>query len=139
MKNCNYSPETVKQRKSSLDKFLVFSAEYHIERFHDVSLNDLETYRIWMQDHNLNDNTIETHLRAIRVLFNYLEEQSLLFENPTTPLIIKSRRKVLPKVISVKQVHHLLNAPDPGKSTGIRDQAILELLYATGMRRKEIL
>ena len=139
MRNRNYSPETIKQRKQSMNKFLHFLAERNIEHFHDVTVVDLETYRVWMREHKLNANTSETHLRAVRIFFNFLEKQSLVFENPATRIVLHKRTQKLPKVLTVKQVHQLLNAPDITKSTGIRDRAILELLYATGMRRREIL
>lgn len=139
MKNINYSGETIKQRKASLGKFVVFLAEHGIERFQDASLDDLEAFRLWMRDGGLNGNTMETHLRGVRMLFNYLEQQSLIFENPSRSLVIKSPKKPLPQVIGVAQVNRVLNAPDLTRSTGIRDKAMLELLYATGMRRREIL
>ena len=134
-----YSVETVKNRRLSMKKFLFFLAEMNIGAFQDVTLEDLEEYRRWMHRNNLGANTAEAHLRTVRTFFNYLEKRSFLFENPATDFVILERQKKLPRVISVNEVNRLLNEPDCSKPGGIRDRAMLELLYATGMRRKEIL
>ncbi len=135
----NYSPKTVKSRWHSLRKLRAFLAESAIARFQDVRIADLERYRGWMREGGLAENTCEFHLHTVRSLFDHLEKRSLLFENPARRMVLHSPPRKLPRVISVEQVHKLLNAPDCTKPEGLRDRAMLETLYATGARRAELL
>ena len=88
LKARNYSIATIKSRQGALKRFISFLADNHIKRFQDVSLEVFEDYRLFLIDSDLSENTVDSYLWAIRSLFDYLDDQSLIFENPTRDIEI---------------------------------------------------
>ncbi len=82
--------------------------------------------------------SIARKLSAIRAFYRFLIDQGLCREDPTEDVSIRFSHVTLPKPISVSWVNRLLQAPDIATPLGIRDRAILETMYATGMRVSEI-
>lgn len=78
-------------------------------------------------------------LSALRRLFGYLQRQQLIIEDPTVCLASPKLARRLPKNLSEAQVDRLLQAPDLSTPLGLRDKAMLELLYATGLRVSELI
>lgn len=78
-------------------------------------------------------------LSALRRLFGYLQRQQLIVEDPTACLASPKLARRLPKNLSEAQVDRLLQAPDLSTPLGLRDKAMLELLYATGLRVSELI
>ncbi len=78
-------------------------------------------------------------LAALRSFFRFLTRRGLIESDPTEGVRSPRLPKRLPKIISEERVSALLNAPDPDTPLGIRDRAILETLYATGLRVSELL
>lgn len=77
-------------------------------------------------------------LSAIRRYYAYLVRERLLEADPTLRLSAPSAGRPLPKSLSEQEVEQLLAAPDPARAEGLRDRAMLELLYATGLRVSEL-
>ena len=86
----------------------------------------------------LSVNSISRRLVAIKVFFAYLQSEGLLDRNVTEAMDSPRLWKVLPGVLSIKEVEILLRAPKGQNRTALRDRALLELLYATGFRVSEI-
>ncbi|MGB3976125.1 MAG: site-specific tyrosine recombinase XerD [bacterium] len=82
--------------------------------------------------------SIARKLSAIRVFYRFLLDQGLCLNDPTEDVSIRFSHIALPKPISVSWVNRLLQTPDVSTPLGIRDRAILETMYATGMRVSEI-
>jgi integrase/recombinase XerD len=78
-------------------------------------------------------------LSALRRLFGYLQRQQLIVEDPTVRLASPKLVRSLPKNLSEAQVDRLLQAPNLNDPLGLRDKAMLELLYATGLRVSELI
>ncbi|MEN3372812.1 site-specific tyrosine recombinase XerD [Dechloromonas sp. ZS-1] len=78
------------------------------------------------------------YLSTLRRFFRWQVARGRLASDPTLKLANPSRPSRLPKVLSEKQVEALLNAPDTGNELGLRDRAMLETLYATGLRVSEL-
>ncbi|WP_253305832.1 site-specific tyrosine recombinase XerD [unidentified bacterial endosymbiont] len=78
-------------------------------------------------------------LSALRRLFGYLQRQQLIVEDPTACLASPKLARHLPKNLSEAQVDRLLQAPNLSTPLGLRDKAMLELLYATGLRVSELI
>ena len=76
---------------------------------------------------------------ALRAFFAYLVKQGIIEADPTEGVRTPKQSRRLPKVLGEDHIQALMDAPDPGTPTGLRDRAILELLYATGMRISELL
>jgi integrase/recombinase XerD len=79
------------------------------------------------------------HLVAIRGLYRYLVQEKSLARDPAKLLDLPKSSLKLPDVLSVEEVRRLLNAPDSRKPSGIRDAAMLEVLYAAGLRVSELI
>ncbi|MDG2094930.1 MAG: tyrosine recombinase [Phycisphaerales bacterium] len=91
------------------------------------------------RERDLQPSSISRHLSTIRTFFRYLEAEKRIDRNPAAPLIPPTRWKRLPGVMSPKQMRLLLEAasPDSGR-LWLRDRAMLELMYAAGLRASEV-
>lgn len=134
-----YAERTVNNRRVMLNAFLKFLHEAEIERLEDVDLDTLEHYRSQLFDADFTPGSMLTYLRAVRALFAWLEQRSLIFENPTVNLALPKEPEPSILVIDEATAARLLDAPDPNTVIGKRDRAILELLYSVGLRRDELL
>jgi integrase/recombinase XerD len=86
----------------------------------------------------LASRTIARHITTLRNFYHYLLQEGVASVDPTTLLISPRTWQNLPKYLNGQQVNGLLNAPDAGKPTGLRDRAMLQFLYATGLRVSEL-
>jgi len=127
----------VKKRRDCLRKFLLYLDARGIEKFADVDIKTLETFRLCLVEHDYSESEIESSMRSAQYLLRYLEEQNLIFDNPADRLKIHKAALSLGKVLSEKEIQRLLAVPDLTTPRGLRDRALLEVLYSTGMRRGE--
>lgn len=132
------SPQTVRKRRDCLRKFLLFLEASGIERLADVDGKTLETFRLCLVEHDYSPNEIEASLRSMQFFFRHLEEQNLIFDNPAERLTIQKPPLTMGTVLTETQMQRLLSVPDLTKVKGMRDRALLEVLYSTGMRREEV-
>ncbi|MDP9168973.1 MAG: site-specific tyrosine recombinase XerD [Acidobacteriota bacterium] len=88
---------------------------------------------------DLSSRTIARHLSVVRGLFHYLLSEQLIAADPTEHLSSPKQWSTIPKFLNREQIEKLISAPDLSKSTGQRDRAMLELLYATGIRVSELI
>lgn len=84
------------------------------------------------------DATLARMLIAIKVFFRFLVMEKVLLNNATQNLVSPKLEKILPEVLSNQEVERLLLQPDPSSALGARDRAILEVLYASGLRVSEL-
>jgi integrase/recombinase XerD len=105
--------------------------------FPDVQL--LKTYVNHLYLQKLGSRSIARHLSAIRGLFHFLVAEELIAIDPTEHLSSPKQWSTIPKFLNRGQIEKLIAAPDCGKPSGLRDRAMLELLYATGIRVTELI
>ncbi len=86
----------------------------------------------------MSPRSVRRALAAIRGFYGYLVQERLRKDNPAVHLVSPKTWKTLPKVLSESDVEALLQAPDIAKPLGLRDKAMIELLYATGLRVSEL-
>jgi integrase/recombinase XerD len=86
----------------------------------------------------LQAKSIARALNAVRMFFRYLVAEKVVGEDPTAAVRAPRTLKALPRFLTLEEVDHLLNAPDPASPLGLRDAAMVELLYATGLRVSEL-
>jgi integrase/recombinase XerD len=84
------------------------------------------------------NTTVSRNLASIRSFYHFLLKEEVLTADPTVQIETPKVEKRLPKVLTVDEVERLLQAPDPTTPAGARDKAMLELLYATGIRVSEL-
>jgi len=87
----------------------------------------------------LSARSVARHLAAIRHFFQFLVKEGILAADPAREVEAPHLSHSLPKYLNFQEVEALLGQPDPATPTGLRDRAMLELLYATGMRVSELL
>ena len=103
-----------------------------------ISLSGLQEYQAWLVDEDYKQTSRARMLSAIRRLFQYLHREKVRADDPSALLVSPKLPKRLPKDLSEEQVDALLDAPDPNDPMELRDKAMLELLYATGLRVTEL-
>ncbi|MFA0476416.1 site-specific tyrosine recombinase XerD [Vibrio breoganii] len=103
-----------------------------------VSYQELLDYQAWLVDKNFAQSSRARMLSAMRRLFQYLYREKIRSDDPSALLIRPKLPKRLPKDISEQQVESLLDAPNVEDPIELRDKAMLELLYATGLRVSEL-
>ncbi|WP_203332712.1 site-specific tyrosine recombinase XerD [Planococcus beigongshangi] len=102
-----------------------------VERIH--ILNHLSH----LKETTMSSRTVARHISSIRSFHQFLIRERIVEKDPTVHLEMPQMDRKLPNVLSIEEVEALIEAPDTSKANGIRDQAMLELLYASGMRVSE--
>lgn len=131
------SPNTRSAYEDDLKSFRGFLESRHVKSFNDVKRKEILDYLGAEKDRGLSVNSISRRLVAIKVFFNFMQKEGLLGRNVTSAMDSPRLWKVLPSVMSTKEVDRLLAAPSRDKRNGIRDRALLELMYASGLRVSE--
>ncbi|MCH7812470.1 MAG: site-specific tyrosine recombinase XerD [Planctomycetes bacterium] len=107
------------------------------ETIAEITIQDIQRHLIRLQGRGLGENSIARHVAAIRMFLRYLHATGQLERDLAALLESPKKWRNLPKTIHTKQVDALLNAPDPADEFFLRDRALLETLYATGIRVSE--
>ncbi|MBV9677599.1 MAG: site-specific tyrosine recombinase XerD [Acidobacteriaceae bacterium] len=104
-----------------------------------ISLEALRSYLDHLRANGLSHRSIARQVTTLRGFFGFCLEEDLVPSDPTELLVAPKIGSALPKVLQRPQVDQLLEAPDNGTRIGLRDAAMLDLLYATGMRVSELI
>lgn len=91
-----------------------------------------------LYESGLSGRSIARHLTTLRNFFGFLLREEVIGSDPTALLPLPKQWKSLPKYLNEQEIDKILDAPDAARPTGIRDRAMLQLLYATGMRVSEL-
>jgi len=141
----HFSAETVKTRKSQLCIFRNWCIEREIRSPVEVTRKTLEQYRRYLYHRRKrNGKPLRTvtqghFLIAVRVFFTWLAKNDMLLYNPSSELALPRNEKLLPRsILTAEEVHRTMEQPDLETGQGIRDRAILETFYSTGIRRLEL-
>jgi len=103
-----------------------------------VTLHDLRDYMAWLRKKKLSARSVARAMSAIRGFYRYLLEEELIEKDPTELIDRPKMERSLPDVLSRADMEKLLSGPDEDSLEGIRDRAMLELLYAAGLRVSEL-
>ncbi len=103
-----------------------------------ASKDTLNAYLIYLQDSGKSENTIARNLSSIRSFYQYLMIQGKISENPAKNIKYHITDRKLPDILTAEEVNLLLDQPQCITPKGFRDKAMLELLYATGMKVTEL-
>lgn len=139
-----YSEKTLRIRDTAIRQFILWCDERDIAQPQDVTKPLLERYQKHLYYYRKEDgdtlshNTRSMYMVGIKQFFKWLTQENYLLYNPASELHIPKKVKSLPTVLSVEQIERLMQQPDLNTPYGLRDRAILELLYSTGIRRVEL-
>jgi len=135
----NYSPASLSGYRCSLTKFFRFLEKQKVESLEQIQSQTLFDYQLSLVERNYSNHSISTWLYAVLGFFAYLENARVLTKNPCKQLNIPRPKTLLPRgILTTQEVQALLNAPNLSTPNGIRDKAILELFYSTGLRLHEM-
>ncbi len=132
------SINTRKAYADDIGQFLAFLDQKGVTSLNQASRKQILDHLMAMKGRGMSTNSISRHLVAIKVFFRYLQQEGLLDRNVTDTMDSPTLWKILPDTLSEREVELLLNAPDLRKPLGVRDRAILEILYASGLRVSEL-
>jgi tyrosine recombinase XerC len=137
----NYSDHTVHAYESDLLQFAGFLGEASGEQEVQIDRIDHRTIRSYLGhllELGLSKKSIARKLAAIRSFFSFLVRLDILKINPARSVTTPKLEKRLPSFLDESSVAKMMDLPDLTTATGLRDRAILELLYSTGMRLAEL-
>ena len=132
------SKNTVSSYKTDLIHFIDHLGSGGVKDIDRVKRQDIMDYLLYLKDKGLSSNSISRALVAIKMFYRFLIQERLTKEDVAG--ILESPRLIrpLPNVLGLHEIDKLLDAPDLKDWMGIRDKAVLELMYATGMRVSEM-
>lgn len=132
------SPNTRAAYGDDLTRFVRFLESQNVKSFNIVTRKHLLDYLMSEKDRGIRVNSISRRLVAIKIFFRYLQQESLLSKNVAEVMDSPKLWKVLPEVMSMKEVEKMLESPVGDDKVSVRDRALLELMYASGMRVSEV-
>ena len=125
--------------KRDLKKFFEYLNIGSIEEIKNITKQDLEGYIKHLSDIGRATTTISRNVASIKAFFAYLYDEEIMKSNPSVGLKAPKIIKKVPEILTVSQVDALLEQPSKNSPKELRDKAMLELLYATGMRVTELI
>lgn len=132
-----YSPHTVRAYETDLTRYFEWASRASVDPF-APSHRQLRLYLAELDTARYSRRTIARRLSSLRSFFAYLMEQGVVASDPASVLVTPKMPARLPKLVPAEELAALLDAPDPATPVGVRDRALLEVLYATGVRVSEL-
>lgn len=133
-----FSANTLASYQQDLQQFYSYLQEVEIKSWNEVSRGNILGYIYSMQKKGRSSATISRHLAALKSFYRFLFSEGEIFKNPTSTVELPRTPKKLPQVLSESEMDRLLSQPKADNLCGLRDKAMLELLYATGLRVSEL-
>lgn len=134
------SPHTCRAYRKDLELFVAFLAER--ERSAEVSAVDHLTIRLYLGDlyqtQKRKRSSVVRKLATLRTFFNYLKREGILERNPAKMVATPKGERELPHALTVDEIFKILTVPGGDNALGLRDRAVLELLYSSGLRVQEL-
>ena len=132
------SNNTIFSYRRDLDKYAAYLENKKINSLLEVKRDDITNFMFYEKEKGLSASSIARSLVATKTFYRFLVRERILKADPTAVLEAPKLWKRLPEVMLLSEVEALLEAPNLRKDEGIRDRAILEVMYATGMRASEV-
>ena len=138
-----YTESTVNRRAHALRQFIAWCDDRGLDQPQEVTKPILERYQkhlyYYRQESGepLSTGTQSQYLTSVKQFFKWLTQQNYLLYNPASELILPKVVASLPVVLTIEEVEQILQYPKIHQAYGLRDRAILEVFYSTGIRRSE--
>jgi integrase/recombinase XerD len=142
----NYAARTIENREVYLRYFIEWCEERGLSRPQDITKPILERYQRYLFHYRkkngepLSTRSQHTRITPVRAYFKWLTRENYILYNPASEIDLPRLEKRLPKNVQTQsEAELILNQPDLATAFGLRDRAILETLYSTGIRRMEVI
>lgn len=132
------APNTLESYQRDIKQFLDFLTRRGISAPAEVKREMIVEYLSEFKDKGLANSTLSRNIASLRSFFYFLIQENSLEENLAQQLESPRIEKKLPRILTSKEVDRLLSQPSADKQNGVRDKAMLELLYASGIRVSEL-
>jgi len=133
------SPNTLESYSRDLQDFRTYLAGQAIVTLEDIRAPVILGYLIHLRNRGLTSTSRARHLVTLRGFFRFLHQEKRITVDPAALIELPKSGLHLPGVLSLSEVQALLAAPDKHRPVGLRDAAMLELLYAAGLRVSELI
>ena len=132
------SKNTIQSYESDIYQLYQWNISKNKKRITEIKKIDTSQYISYLFSQNLKSTSVNRKISSLKTFFNFLLKKKLINANPFADQIMPKKPISLPKSISEDDVVKLLDAPKPDSLIGLRDKAMLELLYASGVRISEL-
>ncbi|MCR4442260.1 MAG: site-specific tyrosine recombinase XerD [Peptococcaceae bacterium] len=133
-----YSSNTLAAYRRDLEKFCRHSRDRNVDAVEKINKDFLAAYLFYLRKEKNSPATIARQVASLRGFFRFLYLENVIESDPSVNLETPKLAQKLPRVLSVEEVDMLLQEPVDANPVSVRDKAMLELLYATGMRVSEL-
>lgn len=133
------SENTINSYGIDLKLFLEYLRENEIPSFKQVNKEVIVNYMQSEKNNNKANSSILRSVSSLRKFFQYLAQEKIIEKDPMLLIDTPKKKQHLPQVLTKEEVEKLLRSPNTGQVLGLRDRAMLELMYATGLRISEII
>lgn len=131
----NASEHTLRNYRIDLHSFAEFTKDIP---FHEINRRTIRNYMAHLSEGKKSKRTIVRHLSALKSFFKFAFSKKLIDHNPAEEVETPKLDKKIPSSLSYEQVRRLFEQPDPATVLGLRDRAIMELFYSSGLRISEL-
>jgi len=130
---------TLQSYRRDIEQYFSYLQEINLQNISNSNKTTVIAYLLYLQKKGRATSTISRNLASIRSFYQYISKNKLIDHDPTAELESPKVEKKLPQILSPEEVELLLEQPQCVDLKGYRDKAMLELLYATGIRVSELI
>ncbi|GKU79619.1 site-specific tyrosine recombinase XerD [Paenibacillus sp. L3-i20] len=132
------SANSLASYERDLVRFICYAEDQGITEWQSVQRHHLSKYMALLKEQGRKAATISRHIVSVRAFFHYLALRGIIVQDPSIHMEAPKQEKKPPLVLTIATTSTLLDTPSTESATGKRDKAMLELLYATGIRVTEL-
>lgn len=132
-----YSENTIASYHRDLMRYYKYNKEVAHKNLHQIQRQDLKNYLSYLSNQHLDGRSISRNISCIRSFYKFLLIERYVDTNPSEILELPKRKRTLPKVLSLEEIDQLLDIPLTDNYS-YRNKAMIELMYATGLRVSEL-
>lgn len=136
-RNASYNTQISYER--DLKKLKEYLGDQGIEKIEEVSETSLNSYVLFLEREGKAASTISRSIASFKSFFEYCQKHGMIDDDPAECLRPPKVEKKFPQILTIPEMQKLMDGPDLTTAKGMRDRAMLELLYATGIRVSELI
>ncbi len=129
---------SIKSYQRDIEKYMQYLETEKIMDWKVIDRYDIVLFLQKLKEEGISNNSVIRMTSSLRQFHQYLRQEKIMDQDPMQYVETPKKAEVLPKVLSVDEVDKLLQTPDTAKPIGLRDRALLEVMYATGLRISEL-
>lgn len=135
----NASASTVSSYKRDLQKLETYLTEHGVCEVENITSTNLNSYVLYLEKQGLSTATVSRNVASMKAFFHYACNKRKIDNDPTESIKAPHIEKKMPDILSMEETIRLLEQPSANTPKSMRDRAMLELLYATGIRVTELI